>query len=78
MMKTLIIIALCIVVISLLGVSLGDIEKNTELKENFAIVWGWAKYAWAKFIYPWANVAWDKAIHYIWGPLLEAAKDIRG
>ncbi|KKT78734.1 MAG: hypothetical protein UW74_C0017G0003 [Candidatus Giovannonibacteria bacterium GW2011_GWC2_44_8] len=69
-MKTLIIIALTIVIISLLGVSLGDIQKNTKLKENFDIVWN--------FIYPWARIGWDKAQEYILVPLLKAAKDIRG
>jgi len=68
--KTLIIIALTIVIISLVGVSLGDIQKNTKLKENFGIVWN--------FIYPWARVGLDKAQEYIWVPLLKAAKDIRG
>ncbi|OGF52258.1 hypothetical protein A3I27_01850 [Candidatus Giovannonibacteria bacterium RIFCSPLOWO2_02_FULL_43_11b] len=66
MIKTLIIIILAIVVISLLGISIGDLTQNQKLKENFSIAWRWSQYAWINFIHP------------IWEPLLKAAKDIRG
>lgn len=70
MIKTLIIIILAIVVISLLGISIGDITNNQKIKDNFSLAWN--------FIYPWAKIGWDGAQQYIWRPLLKAAKDIRG
>ncbi|OGF68850.1 hypothetical protein A3H65_03685 [Candidatus Giovannonibacteria bacterium RIFCSPLOWO2_02_FULL_45_14] len=70
MIKTLIIIILLIVVVSLLGVSIGDLTHNQKLKDNFSVVWN--------FVYPWAKIGWGKAHDYIWTPILKAARDLRG
>ena len=78
MIKVLIIITLSIIVISLLGVSIGDLTKNDKLKENFSIVFKWTKFAWENYIYPWAKIGWEVTKNYIWTPLLQTAQKIRG
>lgn len=70
MIKTLIIIILLIVIISLLGVSLGDVARNEKIKENFAFV--------IDHIQPWAKYGFDLVKTYIWTPVREATEKVRG
>lgn len=64
--QLLIIIVLTIVIVSLLGVSLGDLFDNQTLKNNFSFAYKWVKYGWDNYFYP-----------YIWQPLIKAAGKIR-
>ena len=73
-----IIFVLVLIIISLLGISLGDIPEKNTLKENFSYLDDGIKYIWANFIQPYSGVAWDKIKDLIWEPLLKAAEKIRG
>jgi len=64
--QLIVIIALVLIVISLLGVSLGDLFDNETLQKNFSFAWQWAKYIWDNYFYP-----------LVWKPLLEATEKIR-
>ncbi|OGF82247.1 hypothetical protein A3B18_03845 [Candidatus Giovannonibacteria bacterium RIFCSPLOWO2_01_FULL_46_13] len=75
--QLLVILVLVVIIISLLGVSLGDIPEKNTLKENFGYVWDGIEYVWENFIYPYAGTIWEKAREYIWEPILRTANKIR-
>ena len=64
--QLIVILALVLIVISLLGISLGDLFDNETLKKNFSFAWRWTKYIWDNYLYP-----------LVWQPLLKAAEKIK-
>ena len=75
--QLLVILILIVIIMSLLGVSLGDIPEKNTLKENFGYLGDGVTYAWNKFIYPYSGIVWEKSREYIWEPILTVAEKIK-
>lgn len=54
-----IIIVLSVVILSLLGVSIGSFISNTTLRENFAFLWKGIAWVWQNYIVGYLGPAWD-------------------
>ena len=39
-------VAVVVIILSLLGISLGSIFGNQLLKDNFGFIWDWIKFSW--------------------------------
>lgn len=75
--QLLIILVLAIVIISLLGVSLGELFQNKTLKENFSFVFRWVEYLWDNFLSRPFGLLWNFFLNLIWEPLVEVLEGIK-
>ncbi len=57
--QLIIIIILSVVILSLLGVSIGSLMNNKTLRENFATLWSWTTWAWHNFLKDYAVSTWN-------------------
>lgn len=67
--QIIIIVVLLVIILSLLGVSLSSLFSNPLLKDNFAIVWGWASDIWNNYLSVPFIAIWHAFKALIWGPL---------
>ena len=75
--KLFVIFILLVVIVSLLGIKIGEIPEKNTIKENFAYLFSWARYVWDNYIQQYSGAAWEKAREYIWEPILKAAGKIK-
>jgi len=72
-----IIIVLALVVISLLGVSLGELFQNKLLKDNFSILFRALQYLWDNYLsYPF-QLFWQFFRNLIWEPFLDVLEGLK-
>ena len=74
--QLLIIIALLIIIMSLLGVSLGELFGNKTLQENFAYVFGGTKYLWENYLLAPVKIITNTFKNLAWEPLKNAIENI--
>ena len=73
----LIILVLFIIILSLLGVSLGALFENKTLKDNFKFVWKSSVDIWNNYLAVPARLAWRVWVKYVWEPFTGAMDKIR-
>ncbi len=75
--QILIILVLLIVIISLLGVSLGELFSNKTLKDNFSYVFGGINFVWENYLLAPVKIIFGTFKDLLWEPLAESLKKIR-
>ena len=71
----LIILVLFIIILSLLGVSLGALFENKTLKDNFKFIWKSSTDIWNNYLAVPAKLAWRVWVKYVWEPFTGGAMD---
>lgn len=75
--QILIILVLLIVIISLLGVSLGELFSNKTLKDNFSYVFRGINFVWENYLLAPVKIIFGTFKDLLWEPLAETLKKIR-
>lgn len=75
--QLLIILVLFIIILSLLGVSLGALFENKILRDNFNFVWKSSANIWNNYLAVPAKIAWRIWVKYVWEPFVGAMNKVR-
>lgn len=75
--QLLIIAVLLIIILSLLGVSLGAVFSNQTLRGNFKFVWDSTNYIWSTYLSWPAKIIWKIWMKYVWETFTEAIERIK-
>jgi len=59
--QIIVIIVLCVIILSLLGVSLGSLINNKTLRENFVFLWQGIVWVWSHYIAGYTKTLWEFA-----------------
>ncbi|HBT81219.1 hypothetical protein A2757_01970 [Candidatus Giovannonibacteria bacterium RIFCSPHIGHO2_01_FULL_48_47] len=75
--QILIILALLVVIISLLGVSLGELFSNKTLKDNFSYVFGGIKFVWKNYLLAPVKIIFGTFKDLLWEPLAGSLEKLK-
>lgn len=70
--RTILIIVILIIILSIFKVSLQNIFDNQFVKDNFSFVWKWITYVWDNFLGKPVMYVFNFFKDYIWAPSLES------
>ncbi|MBI2610289.1 hypothetical protein HYW53_03960 [Candidatus Giovannonibacteria bacterium] len=67
--QLIVIIVLSIIIVSLLGISLGELFQNQVLKDNFSITFKALNYVWNNFLAAPAVYVWHTLVSFVLDPI---------
>ena len=75
--QLLIILVLAVVIISLLGVKLGEVFQNKVLQDNFSFVFRAAKFVWENYLQRPARIIVQTFAQLIWRPFVDTLEGLK-
>ncbi|HEY4528117.1 MAG TPA: hypothetical protein VJL09_03680 [Candidatus Paceibacterota bacterium] len=75
--QLLIILVLAVVIISLLGVKLGEVFQNKVLQDNFSFVFRAAKFVWENYLARPAKIIVRTFAELIWQPFVDTLEGLK-
>lgn len=75
--QIIIILALLVIILSLLGVSLGALFENPILRDNFGFIWEWVIQLWNSYLSVPFWYIYEIFVELIWEPSLDTLRGIK-